>query len=387
MKVVPFVISALLLPELLLAQDAVQRSRTFEKDGDAAAARAILRKAAQENPNLLETQIAYAEFLDRYRDSEARQVYESLLPKLNAPERHGKLNAVARRLIALDLLAGDRDAAQRHFQVYRKAGGTELTLNALQDPKPAAAPVTINIPGPLRSFARMAALSPDLAPADLLPALARNVVTNGYQASSGNESLEPTEYLKLVMRYLSLARELEKLAGPEKVIHIDSCESDRAGELLKVLGYRMRGGCGSEVVLETVNASRAFLTIDSGFPIANLEQSLRTNQRFVYDFKPTPIPVLFEVDYWASMRDKQGGDFIDAFINDPSICRLYLGLSKLDKETAEAFRKGIPPARLKAFSHVLDFYGGMFQIRNGEAVVHGGPKVAAMWKEMTGKSP
>ena len=28
------------------------------------------------------------------------------------------------------------------------------------------------------------------------------------------------------------------------------------------------------------------------------------------------------------------------FISDPSICRLYLGLSKLDSETAEAMRKG-----------------------------------------------
>ena len=44
----------------------------------------------------------------------------------------------------------------------------------------------------------MAALSPELAPEDLLPALARNVVTNGYQAGGGNEGLEPTEYLKLV---------------------------------------------------------------------------------------------------------------------------------------------------------------------------------------------
>ena len=41
---------------------------------------------------------------------------------------------------------------------------------------------TIDIPGPLRSFARMAALSPDLPTEDLLSALARNMVTNGYQA-------------------------------------------------------------------------------------------------------------------------------------------------------------------------------------------------------------
>ena len=40
--------------------------------------------------------------------------------------------------------------------------------------------------------------------------------------------------------------------------------------------HQRRGGCGSEVVLETVNASRAFLTTDSGFPLADLEQALST---------------------------------------------------------------------------------------------------------------
>ena len=71
----------------------------------------------------------------------------------------------------------------------------------------------MTIPGPLRSFGRMAAISSDIQPEDVLPALARNVVTNGYQASHSNEALEQTEYLKLVHRYLSQARELEKLAG------------------------------------------------------------------------------------------------------------------------------------------------------------------------------
>ena len=35
----------------------------------------------------------------------------------------------------------------------------------------------------------------------------------GYQATGSREGLEPTEYLKLIQRYLSQARELEKLAG------------------------------------------------------------------------------------------------------------------------------------------------------------------------------
>jgi hypothetical protein len=283
-------------------------------------------------------------------------------------------------------VAGDRDAAGRHLDQYRAAGGRDLNLAP-----PSAAPSekrqTIPIPGPLKSFSRMAALSPELGPDDLLPALARNVVTNGYQAANSNEALEQTEYLKLIIRYLSQAREIEKLSGADKVIKIETCESTQTGELLRVLGYRMRGGCGSEVVLETVNAIRAFLTIDSGFPLAELEQSLRTNRPFIYDYKPTDVPVLYGPEYWLTSKDRQGVEYIDTFLGDPSLCRLYLGLSKLDPITAEEIRKNTTVQRIRAYAHVLDFYGGMFRVRNGRAVVPGGARTEKVWAELVGVGP
>jgi hypothetical protein len=234
----------------------------------------------------------------------------------------------------------------------------------------------------------MAALSPDAAPDDILPALARNVVTNGYQASHSNDALEQTEYLKLVHRYLSQARELSKLAGESKMIKVENCESPTVAELIRILGFRMRGGCGSEVVLETVNAARAFLTTDSGFPVHDLEQALRTNRPFSYDYRPTEVPVVFGPDFWLTgAKDKDAADFLELFISDPSICRLYLGLSKLDRETAEDLRKVVTYSRLKAYAHVLDFFGGMFEIRNGKAVIPGGQRSAAAWGELAGASP
>ena len=252
----------------------------METKGDPAGAREFLERSAQGgSADSLE---AYAQFLDRHHDPAAREVYEKLLNKAQ-----GDLRVyAASRLAILDLLAGDRAAAVRHLEQYHAAGGRDLNLAPPAAPSPEKSQ-TIPIPGPLRSFARMAALSPDLGPDEVIAALARNVVTNGYQAASSNEALEQTEYLKLVIRYLSQARELEKLSGADKVIKIETCDSSQTAELLRVLGYRMRGACGSEVVLETVNATRAFLTIDSGFPLAELEQSLRTNRPFTYDYKPT----------------------------------------------------------------------------------------------------
>src|SRR5689334_3531284 len=352
---------------ILRGQTSLDPIQKLEAAGDIASARSMLLRAAEADPNNPATLTRYAEFLERYGDPAARDTYAkalALLQRTNDKERSG---AIAHKLVILDLLAGDPNATSSHLDVYRQATGKTLSLSSSAN-RSVGETHTAPIPGPLRSFARMAAISPDSSPDDILPALARNVVTNGYQASHSNDALEQTEYLKLVHRYLTQARELEKLAGDKKVISIENCESTTVAELLRILGFRMRGGCGSEVVLETVNAARAFLTTDSGFPVNKLEEALRTNRPFTYDFHAAMVPVLFSADYWMTgAKDSPG--FVETLIGDPSACRLYLGLSKLDHETAEAMRKASSYTHLKAFAHVLDFFGGMFEIRQGKAVV------------------
>lgn len=362
-----------------------QQARQLEQKGDGSGARQMLSRAAQGRAAKAEDLWAYAEFLDRHRDPACREAYEKVLAALEPTNDRAKQAEVARRLVELDLIANDRAAAERHAEAFKRYSGQSLSIPAA---KPKGEPLaTVEVPGPLRSFARMAALSPDLAVDDLLPALARNVVTNGYQASSSSEALDQTEYLKLVVRYLSQARELAKLTGDNKHLRVETCESSQTGDLLKVLGYRMRGGCGSEVVLETVNATRAFLTIDSGFPLAELEVALRTNRPFDYNYSPTRVPVLYGPDYWLSAKEKEKGDFIDAFLSDPSLCRMYLGMSKLDPETASALKTQMSATRIRAYAHVLDFFGGMLQVRNGKAIVPGGARAEKAWEGLVGASP
>ncbi len=371
------------------AQDWASQARQLERAGDPLAARLLLQRAVRGAPESAEARAAYAEFLDRYSDPESAAAYEKMLPLLSRPADREARARVAARLVELALLEGDRAAATRYLGECRSAGGAgcPAALPAPALTEPVEKSPFIEIAGPLSSFLRMAAVSQDVTPAELLPALARNVVTNGYQASTGGEALEPTEYMKLLTRYLSQARELTRLAGREQTIQIDVCESPQTGELLRILGYRMRGSCGSELVLETVNATRAFLTIDSGFPLAELEQALRTNRPFTQAYQPTRVPVLYGPDYWLTAKEKQAGEFIDVFLSDPLLCRFYLGLSKLDRETADELKKAVPAQRLKAFAHVLDFYGGMFAIRGGRAAAPGGARSAAMWNELVGAPP
>ncbi len=345
-----------------------------EVDGDVAGALALLQQqAADGTPSSLKN---FALFLDRHAEDSRRDAYL----KWAAAETDPQARKLAlKEVVLLDFSEGKQADFARHLAEYRAAGG--LDLQAQTSAKAAQHYSAIQVPGPLASFARMAALSPDLAPEELLPALARNVVTNGYEAS-GNEALQQTEYLRLLIRYIAQARELQAMARNQKIV-IPACDSEETGALLKLLGYRMRGACGGDMVLETVNATRAFLTADSGFPLTQLEQDLRANHRFELPYAPTLVPVLYEPKYWTDAVNSNA-DFLEAFLSDPSICRLYLGLSHLDRATAAALRQQASPAKLKIYAHVLDFFGSMFQIREGAAVVPGSPR---MWASMVGVSP
>ncbi len=351
------------------ADQALQR----EAAGDLEGARALLEQQAGASATL-------AEFLQRHHDPGSRDAY---LKWAAAEQDPAQRKAALRQLVLNDFMDGRDAEMASDLAQYRAAGGTDLTAPPKRG-KAAALFSTTTIPGPLRAFARMAALSPDLSPEELLPALARNVATNGYEAS-GNAALQQTEYLRLVFRYLSQARELQALANHDGKIVIAACDSEETGNLLKALGYRMRGSCGGDLVLETVNATKAFLTVDSGFPISELETDLRANHRFELPYAPTPVPVLYTPAYWLSALGRNNQtDFLDAFLSDPSLCRLYLGLSHLDHATAEALRKQAPATKLKLYANVLDFYGSMFQIKNGVAVV---PGPAKAWGSTIGVSP
>ena len=165
-------------------------------------------------------------------------------------------------------------------------------------PAPPAAVETATIPGPLRSFMRMAAISQKVSSEDVLPLLARNVFMQGYQRGT------PTEFLLLLDRYIQQARELQILAGPANAIRVTNC--DDAGTLVQILGYRLREGCGSKnFFLETANPERAFLTIDSGFPLTELEESLQKGVPFVYPYAPSKVPVMFRETDWTTLSTGQ----------------------------------------------------------------------------------
>ena len=150
---------------------------------------------------------------------------------------------------------------------WQASAGLRETEMAAASPNQAGA--SVSVPGPLISFQRIAAISRKAAPEEVLPFLARNVVMDGYQHAYGSDR-KPTEFLKLLDAYLDQARELQALANEQGNIRVTGCYD--VDPLLRILGYRLRAGCGPGTAVETADPERAFLTVDSGFPLVELEE-------------------------------------------------------------------------------------------------------------------
>jgi hypothetical protein len=242
----------------------------------------------------------------------------------------------------------------------------------------------INIPGPLRSFLRMAGVSQKISQPDVMPLLARNIYMQGYEG--GNR---PTEFLILLNRYVQQARQLSEFAGPHEVIRVANCDDAKA--LLRILGYRLRDECGKETTLETSDAERAFLTTDSGFPLVALELSLQQGKPFEYPYAPSRVPLLFSESDWMGAGNKReqqySKDVLDVLLHDPAIARLYWAFSRLDPETRGTLQRTLGLRKLVPHSSALDFYGNYLCIREGKVLVPGGDSAESAWASLVGVNP
>ncbi|MGA8149704.1 MAG: hypothetical protein WB952_01910 [Terriglobales bacterium] len=262
-----------------------------------------------------------------------------------------------------------------------------LPQNGPQGSSAGPASTEITIAGPLRPFLRMAGISQQVTPEEVMPLLARNVFTQGYEGWQGGGSR--TEYLVLLMRYVKQAKELAALAGPGGVLHVSNC--DEAAPLLHLLGYRTRQGCGQRTTsVVTADPERAFLTIDSGFPLSELEETLQGGKPFSYPYLASRVPLQFTERDWMAVSKEGSGDtggVLDALMRDPVLSRLYWALTETDTETRQALLQAVGLNNLLPFAATLDFYGSQLRIRAGRVMVPGGQSAEPAWKELVGASP
>jgi len=227
----------------------------------------------------------------------------------------------------------------------------------------------------------MDGISQEVGPQEVLPLLARNAFLYGYQTG------HKTEYLVLADRYVHMARDLEPLADADGKIHITSC--DDAGTLIRLLGYQFEHGCSrQDASLITADAQRAFITVDSGFPLSRLEESLQDGTAFVYPYMSTRVPVLFSEKDWLTVStQKPASDLTDLLLNNQNVDRLYSAMARIEPQTRQALYQSIGLRRLLPVAPAFDFYGSRICVRGGSVVVPGGAAAESDWEELVGASP
>ena len=221
-----------------------------------------------------------------------------------------------------------------------------------------------------------------------MPLLARNVFLIGYQGTGlGSRA---TEFLILLRRYVQQARELSDLAGKDGVIHVTGCADSKP--LLDILGYRVTSDCGkSSAYVATADPRRAFLTIDSGFPLPELETTLQGGNPFSYAYPNSQVPIVLTERQWVEASSESGHEkdrpLIDALLHDPSLARLYYAWAHVDPETQTALLHSPGLKKLVPLGAPLDFYGSYIRIESGRVIVPGGTAAEPAWKELVGANP
>jgi hypothetical protein len=242
----------------------------------------------------------------------------------------------------------------------------------------------ITIPGPVRSFLRMAGISQEVSPEEVLPLFGHFVETYGFEGSK-EKSPKATEALLIFRRYFVQANTLASLAGPEATLHFSTCEGSR--QLLADLGYKLENGCDKIPSIEVDDPEKAFITVDSGFPLADLEIDLQQGKPFSTPYPSTRVPLIYGKSDWTGKPNSLDIDVVDVLANDAAKARLYWGLSRIDENTRRVLLQNGGVARMLPGASVLDFYGSSIAVRDGRVAVPGGSEAEQAWKKLAGADP
>jgi hypothetical protein len=235
---------------------------------------------------------------------------------------------------------------------------------------------------------RIAGISQKASAEEVMPLLSRNVFLIGYQGTGlGSRA---TEFLILLRRYVQQARELSDLAGKDGVIRVTGCADSKP--LLDILGYRVTTDCGkSSAYVATADPRRAFITIDSGFPLPELEATLQGGKPFSYAYPNSQVPIGLTERQWVEASTEGGHDkdrpLIDALLHDQSLARLYYAWAHVDPETQAALLRSPGLKRFVSLAAPLDFYGSYIRIESGRVIVPGGTAAEPAWKDLVGANP
>ncbi|MGO4880061.1 MAG: tetratricopeptide repeat protein [Bryobacteraceae bacterium] len=390
------------LPDALRAADAglqaapksarlyVLKSEILEKQGTVYAARHVLRESASLDDSALLRRLSELEDIS---GKDAARWYLRLAEALakQSPSSPDYLRALD-RCQETALRDNDAESAQKCAGLLAAAGGKIMALAAAKRADPAQDTM---VPGGLEALAFIAHSKPKTAPERFFVEYSKAVRLNKQQNDKA-----ATAYFDTIRDHFQLVSELEALGDREHdnvriTVSLRDKKAQRQTEkILSLLGWKLRVS-KNQVTLDAgeklAQAKRQETTSALAIDEAGMQEALQARKDFTIELQDDYAPVLFGVMTWKKAfypKDDPPGGFAGALARDARMAKLYVGLSAMDKDAADALLAGTDLKTLADKYADLEYlFSSALALHQSHAAVPGGPAAEPIWQKMAGASP
>jgi Ca-activated chloride channel family protein len=250
----------------------------------------------------------------------------------------------------------------------------------------------VPVPGGVKALAAISHIDKDAGNGDLLAQYCKALV----RYLTTDSGISPSEYAAGLREYFAAVRELEKIAEPHGVKSMVSLSlsenAKKTARVLELFGWkvvRTRGRQRLELGDDKLDGPRQRITAALGIDAVSMQQALERGETFAFELQSglTRPNGEWWREYVERSRRLPGG-FFEALAGNVRLAKAYLALGAAQPETAAALIKGMSlHALMERYGNALALYGAGFEVRNGAAVVPGGPAAEPLWAGLAGATP
>jgi len=323
------------------------------------------------------------------------EIYSALVAAFAAetPEPPA-IKKILERGLVVSLRDGDKQRAVQFANRLRELGAKDI-------PDLSRARVRTNrntamVPGGAKALALAAIMHEDVG----LDRFAAGYAATVARMTQGKDDKSREAYLDGVRAYFRTILSLKGVgrtngASTEIVLSTDrKAAVERTEKVLKLLGWKMKRS-GRKISLEVSTkesevARQPYLAA-LGVDEIQMKSALEAGTAFTLRVKDDAVPIIFDEKFWLERvieKPPPPGGLLEAFLENLGATRFYSSLGQMSDEAQQQVMRVAEPRKLLGrYADLLAAYGAALSVVNGQLVLPGGTRAAAVWQEFARSKP
>ena len=324
--------------------------------------------------------------------AEAYQKLSQFLEKTNAPP--ADLAAVDQRGLSVSLRDNDAErSAWFRTRIKQREGERPPVWKPKLTNQLTLAPTTVIVPGGLAGLAFAAHMAKTSSSATFFYEFSRTLVDRFRAVDKKAVDM----YRDELLTYFTKVRQLEgfgKRQGEHSVIHLsvkDKNARQATERVVEFLGYKLKvskGKISLDAGEKKEQGRRQELLSALGLDPVGMEEAIEAGKDYDLEVDTGSASVLFGESTWFREFAPKGpppGGFAELLVREPSVAKIYAGLSAAEPYAAEQIAKRIGLRNLSGekYADLLFAFGPALATNNkGESVVPGGDAARSVWRSL-----